>query len=208
MVNGQLRTGGIVDRALLAAFLARFPANVSWRPRLCSSPTSIGICPRAARRLAGCWRRGPSRGCCRPRRPNPGDRALDVGGGSGYSAALLDPMGAKVVALESDAGAAAAAQAELADRPNIIVMVGPLDKGAAELGPFDLIVVEGAFQVSPDGLIALLGDPGRLVGIDASTSASQAVLYEKTGGALSRRALFETRADPLDDFKPGVSFAF
>ena len=68
--------------------------------------------------------------------------------------------------------------------------------------------MEGAFQISPDGLIALLADPGRLVGIDASSGASQAVLYERTGGALSRRALFETRADPLDGFEPVVGFAF
>ena len=85
---------------------------------------------------------------------------------------------------------------------------GPLDKGAGELGPFDLIVIEGAFQVFPDGLISLLADPGRLVGIDASSGASQAVLYEKSGGAVGRRALFETRADSLDGFQPGVSFAF
>ena len=35
-----------------------------------------------------------------------GDRALDVAGGSGYGAAILAAMGAKVVLLESDAGAA------------------------------------------------------------------------------------------------------
>jgi len=207
MVNGQLRTGGVVDRAVLAAFLEtpreRFvaPAYAS----LAYLDRDLPALGAKARRLL------PPLTLARMLQAaavNPGDRALDVGGGSGYGAALLSVMGAKVVALESDAGAAAAAQAELADRPNIIVMVGPLDKGAAELGPFDLIVVEGALQVSPDGLIALLADPGRLVGIDASTGASQAVLYEKTGGALGRRALFETRADPLDGFKPGVSFAF
>ena len=62
--------------------------------------------------------------------------------------------------------------------------------------------------VSPDSLLALLADPGRLVGIDASSEPSQAVLYEKTGGAISRRALFETKADLLDGFQPGVSFIF
>jgi hypothetical protein len=46
------------------------------------------------------------------------------------------------------------------------------------------------------------------VGVDASGRPAQAVLYEKIGAALSRRALFETAADVLDGFQPGVSFAF
>jgi protein-L-isoaspartate(D-aspartate) O-methyltransferase len=137
-----------------------------------------------------------------------GDRALDVAGGSGYGAAILDAMGAKVVMLESDAGAAEAAKAHLHGRANIAIVLGELDSGAADLGPFDLIVVEGAFGVSPDSLLGLLADPGRLVGIDASSAPPQAVLYEKAGGAVGRRALFETRADLLDGFQPRVSFAF
>jgi len=207
MVNGQLRAGGIVDQAVLAAFLEtpreRFvaPAFVS----LAYLDRELPALGAKARRLL------PPMTLARMLQAamvNPGERALDVGGGSGYGAALLDSMGAKVVALESDAGAAAAARAELKGRANIVVIEGPLDKGAGELGPFDLIVMEGAFEVCPDGLISLLADPGRLVGIDASSGTSQAVLCEKTGGALGRRALFETRADPLDGFQPGVRFVF
>ncbi len=129
-------------------------------------------------------------------------------GGSGYGAAILAVMCAKVVLLESDAGAADKAKAELHSRVNTTVVVGPLDKGAAALGPFDLIVVEGAFGVFPHSLLALLADPGRLVGIDACSEQSQAVVYEKNGGAMSRRPLFETKADLLDGFTPGLSFAF
>jgi protein-L-isoaspartate(D-aspartate) O-methyltransferase len=207
MVNSQLRTGGVVDKALLAAFLEtprqRFVAHA------CES-------------LAYLDRELPARGAKVRRLLAPmtlarmlqaasveaGDRALDVAGGSGYGAAILDAMGAKVVLLESDAGAAEAAKAELHRRANIVVVVGALDGGAAELGPFDLIVVEGAFGVSPDSLLALLADPGRLVGVDASSEPSQAVLYEKAGGAVGRRALFEIKADILDGFQPLVSFAF
>jgi protein-L-isoaspartate(D-aspartate) O-methyltransferase len=136
------------------------------------------------------------------------DRALDVGGGSGYGAAVLAATGAKVVFLESDAGAAEAARSHFHDHVNVNVVVGPLDSGAAALGPFDLIVVEGAFGVYPGHLINLLADPGRLVGVDASSEPSQAVVYEKNGGGVSRRVLFETKADILDGFRPSVSFAF
>ncbi len=207
MVNGQLRTGGVVDKVVLAAFLEvprqRFVATVH-------------------ESLAYLDRELPARGAKFRRLLAPmvlarmlqaamvvsGDRVLDVAGGSGYGAAILASMGAKVVLLESDAGAAEVAKSELHNRANVTVVVGPLDSGAAALGPFDLIVVEGAFGVFPDSLIALLADPGRLVGIDACSEPSQAVLYEKTSGAVSRRALFETKADLLDGFRPKVSFAF
>ncbi len=207
MVNGQLRTGGVVDRVVLAAFLEaprqRFvareyeslayldrdlPARGAKLRRLLA-PAVLARMLQAAKVVAG-------------------DRALDVAGGSGYGAAILAAMGAKVVLLESDAGAAEAAKAELHNRANVSVVVGPLDSGAAALGPFDLVVVEGAFGVFPDRLIGLLADPGRLVGVDASSEPSQAVVYEKSGGGISRRALFETRADLLDGFKPGLTFAF
>jgi protein-L-isoaspartate(D-aspartate) O-methyltransferase len=207
MVNGQLRAGGVVDKAVLAAFL--------------EVPRQRFVAPGHAS-LAYLDRELPARGAKVRRLLAPmvlarmlqaatvvaGDRALDVAGGSGYGAAILAAMGAKVVLLESDAGAAEAAKAELHNRVNVTVVVGPLDSGAAALGPFDLIVVEGAFGVFPHSLIGLLADPGRLVGVDASSEPSQAVVYEKKGGGISRRALFETKADLLDGFRPRVSFTF
>jgi protein-L-isoaspartate(D-aspartate) O-methyltransferase len=207
MVNSQLRTGGVVDKDLLRAFLdvarqhfvapeceplayldRELPARGAKVRRLLA-PMTLARMLQAAMVVAG-------------------DRALDVAGGSGYGAAILDAMGAKVVMLESDAGAAEAAKGLLHGRANIAIVVGALDRGAADLGPFDLIVVEGGFGVSPDSLLALLADPGRLVGIDASSAPAQAVLYEKVGGAVGRRVLFETKADLLDGFQPRVSFAF
>jgi len=205
MVNSQLRTGGVVDKVLLSAFLAvarqhfvapehaslayldrELPARGSKRRKLLP-PLTLARMLQAAMVV-------------------PGDRALDVGGGSGYGAAILTAMGATVVLLESDAGAAEAAAAELHNR--VKITTGALNAGAAALGPFDLIVIEGAFGVFPENLAALLADRGRLVGIDASSASSQAVLYEKNGGTMSRKALFETRADMLEGFEPRVSFVF
>jgi protein-L-isoaspartate(D-aspartate) O-methyltransferase len=207
MVNGQLRTGGIVDRVLLAAFL--------------ETPRQRFVAPKFES-LAYLDRDLPARGGAKREllapltlarmlqaaMVVPGDRILDVAGGSGYCAAILAAMGAKVVLLESEPGAAAAARSELKGRGNVAVVEGSLNGGAADRGPFDLIVVEGAFGIHPDSLLALLADPGRLVGIDASEQPSRAVLYEKAGGALGRRPLFETAAKVLDGFQPRVSFAF
>ena len=104
MVNSQLRTGGIVDKAVLAAFL--------------EAPRQRFVAPEYES-LAYLDRELPARGA-KVRRllapmilarllqaatVVPTDRALDVAGGSGYGAAILAAMGAKVVLLESDASA-------------------------------------------------------------------------------------------------------
>jgi len=207
MVNGQLRTGDVVDQEVLAAFL--------------ETPRERFVTPECAP-LAYLDRETPARGAKRRRLLRPltlarmlqaaavraGDRTLDVGGGSGCGAALLDYVGARVVALESDPGAVAAARELLAGRDRVTVIEGALEAGAAERGPFDVIVVEGAFRVRPDALIGQLADGGRLVGVDAVMGASQAALYERKGGAVSRRALFEAAADTLDGFQPAAGFAF
>jgi protein-L-isoaspartate(D-aspartate) O-methyltransferase len=207
MVNSQLRTGGVVDKVVLTAFL--------------DVPRQRFVAPEYES-LAYLDRELPARGAkfrrvlapmvlarmLQAATVVPSDRALVVGGGSGYGAAILAAIGAKVVLLESDTDAAEAAKSELHNRVNVNVVVGPLESGAAALGPFDLIVVEGAFGVFPDSLVALLADPGRLVGIDATSEHPQAVVYEKNSGAISRRTLFETKAELLDGFKPRVNFAF
>jgi len=207
MVNSQLRTGDVVDREVLAAFL--------------ETPRERFVAPSFAE-LAYLDRDAPALGakrrCLLPpltlarllqaAAVSAGDKALDVGGGSGYGAEILARMGAKVVALESDPGAAEAARTALSGRGNVTVVVGPLDTGAKELAPFDLIVVEGAFRVSPDALLALLADGGRMVGVDATMGASQAALYDRQGEGISRRALFETTAQTLEGFEPRASFVF
>ncbi len=207
MVNGQLRTGDVVDQEVLAAFLETPRERFVERP---SAP--LAYLDRETLALGAKTRR-----LLRPltlarmlqaAAVKAGDRALDVGGGSGYGAALLDFIGASVVTLESDHGAATAARGLLAGRERVTVMEGPLEAGAVHLGPFDVIVVEGAFRVRPDALIGQLADGGRLVGIDAIMGAPQAALYERRGDAVSRRALFETTADTLDGFQPAASFAF
>jgi protein-L-isoaspartate(D-aspartate) O-methyltransferase len=207
MVNAQLRTGGVVDKVVLAAFL--------------DVPRQRFVAPEHES-LAYLDRELPARGAKSRRLLAPmvlgrmlqavtvaaSDRALDIGGGSGYGAAVLAATGAKVVVLESDTGAAETARSHFHNNVNVVVVVGPLDSGGATLGPYDLIVVEGAFGFYPIRLINLLADPGRLVGIDASSEQSQAVVYEKNGGGISRRVLFETKAEILDGFKRDVIFAF
>lgn len=207
MVDGQLRTGDVTASNLLAAFLDTpreafvAPAQVAFAYVDGDQP-SLGS---KARRLLPplCLAR-----LLQAARIVPGDRALDLAGGAGYGAALLGRLGARVVALESDAGAAEAAKIALAGQTEIEVVVGDLAAGAPSKGPYDVIIVNGAFEVLPDTLIAQLAEGGRLVGIENHGRAQEAVLIERASSGVSRRVLFETRATTIEAFRRPPSFAF
>ena len=96
----------------------------------------------------------------------PDDRILEIGTGSGYQAAILATLGARVLSIERfpDLAAAASARLEplgLVDRIEIRVADGSL--GAPADGPFDGIVVTAAAPAIPASLLDQLADGGRLV---------------------------------------------
>jgi protein-L-isoaspartate(D-aspartate) O-methyltransferase len=207
MVNGQLRVNDVNDLELLAAFLdipreafvapeqARFAYRDGDQPSLGSNTRRL-LAPVVLARLL------------QAAEVKPGERALDVGGGAGYGAAILAHLGAKVTALESDPGCVAAARETLAGDGKIEVVEGDLATWATGKGPFDVIVIEGAFETAPEALLAELAEDGRLVGIYADSRAQAATLIERRAGGLSRRALFETRARTLEAFRRTADFAF
>src|SRR6267154_2355842 len=133
MVNSQLRTGGIVDKVVLAAFL-----EVARQRFVAPEHESLAYLDRELPARGAKFRRllAPMvlARMLQAATVSAGDRALDVAGGSGYGAAILAAMGAKVVLLESDAGAAEAAKRELHNHVSVSVVAGPLDSGAAALG--------------------------------------------------------------------------
>ena len=109
MVNGQLRTSDVDDKTLLAAFLEvpreRFlPPAFAKLAYLDQDQLALGaaerrvLAPRTLARLLQAAKIAP------------GERALDVGGGSGYTSAILSALGASVVLLEIRFWSAAAAK--------------------------------------------------------------------------------------------------
>jgi protein-L-isoaspartate(D-aspartate) O-methyltransferase len=140
------------------------------------------------------------------------DRVLDVGGATGYSAAILAGLAASVVALESAPGFSDAVRANCAAGGigNVTAVTGPLPEGYREAGPFDAILVNGAVTAGLGPLLEQLRDPGRLVCIESkgSPGSGQAVLYERMGGETGRRILFSCDADRLAEFTQPASFAF
>jgi protein-L-isoaspartate(D-aspartate) O-methyltransferase len=200
MVDNQLRPEGVTDRAVLAAMggvererfvpesaraLAYFdrPLKLSGE-RTMMPPAALG---RLLSELA----------------PAPGERALIVGSGSGYSAALLREIGLEVVALESNDALAAAAEAA-----GIDTVVGDLSKGWAKAAPYDLVLLDGAVEEIPDTLIKQLGDGGRLAGALVDRGISRLIIGRVSGGALGFRTIADADVDRLPGFERPRAFTF
>jgi protein-L-isoaspartate(D-aspartate) O-methyltransferase len=139
----------------------------------------------------------------------PGERVLVVGAGTGYSAAILAAMGARVVALESEPALAEAARAQLAGQSAIEVVEGPLEGGAPEQAPYDLILVDGAVELLPPDLIAQLAEGGRLVAIHhGSDGVSRAARGLKRVGIAPLEPFGEAGAALLPPFRRPDAFRF
>jgi protein-L-isoaspartate O-methyltransferase len=126
-----------------------------------------------------------------------GERVLDVACGRGYSAAVLAELGAQVTALETDESLAQTAKECLAaaGANNVTVKHGPLDQGSAENAPYDAILVNGAVEVRPEGLLRQLAEGGRLICVKGRGRAARATLYVRSGDTFGERGR-STRLPP------------
>lgn len=140
----------------------------------------------------------------------PQDVVLDVGCGSGYSAAVLSKLAQSVVALESDAGLAAMAGDLLAKLGchNVAVVEGALNRGHAAEAPYDVIFLGGAVEEIPDALFGQLKEKGRLVAVIGHGNAGVAYLYVKTNGVVGRVRGFNAAVKPLPGFRREAAFVF
>ena len=95
----------------------------------------------------------------------PGDRILEVGTGSGYQAAVLARLGARVTSIERHADLAHTARERLdaAGIDGVEILVGDGSQGAADGAPWDGIVVTAGAPSIPDALREQLEVGARLV---------------------------------------------
>ncbi|WP_415402318.1 protein-L-isoaspartate O-methyltransferase family protein [Tateyamaria sp. SN3-11] len=128
---------------------------------------------------------------------------LDVGAALGYSAAVIAHMAEAVVALEEDEDMAREAQDALmsAGIDNVITHVGPLHAGAAEHGPYDVIVVEGGVAQVPDALLDQLKDGGRIACLFMDGALGEVRIGFKLDGRVSWRRAFNAGAPVIAGFE-------
>jgi len=136
------------------------------------------------------------------------DRVLDVGSGTGYSAAVLARLAANVVALEQDADLVRVAVGLLANEPRIQVTQGALIEGFPGGGLYDVIFINGAVEAQPETLLSQLEEGGRLIAFLQSGAQGRAVLYLKEHGQIGHRADFDANVPLLAGFKKHIGFVF
>ena len=112
-----------------------------------------------------------------------GERVLDVGSGSGYSAAILARLAAEVIGIERIDALAARSRATLAELGVTGVEIVSADgsEGLAERAPFDAIAVAATAPAAPAALLGQLAIGGRLVVPIASDRADMLTLFRRTG---------------------------
>ena len=207
MVDGQLRTTDVTNPDILDAMLAvpRETFVDEKRRPLAYIDEDIEIA--ASRYL---MEPSPFARLMQLAEIGSGDHVLIVGTGSGYSAAVLSRLVGKVVALESDSALAERARATLAAMgcANVEVAVGELAKGHAAGAPYDVILVEGAVETLPQGLLAQLREEGRLVVVEGTGNTGVARLYLRTGGSVTSRRAFNAAVKPLPGFERIPVFEF
>mgnify|MGYP002336162947 CR=1 FL=1 len=127
----------------------------------------------------------------------PADRALEIGTGSGYSAAVLSLLVESVVSIERLAELAELARANLArvGVDNVEVICADGSVGLPERAPFDAIAVHAAAPSEPQELLAQLAPGGRLVAPVSS--------MPERGGGYGDEHLIRWERDPLVPASPG-----
>ena len=134
-------------------------------------------------------------------RLQPADRVLEVGGGSGYQAAVLAelvPQG-RVVTVEVVRCLAERARETLCDLgyKNIVVEDASESLGCVWRGPYDAIVVSAAAPCLSPALIAQLAVGGRMVVPVGNRDQQELVCVLRTGEGISLQMLGPCRFVPL-----------
>lgn len=133
---------------------------------------------------------------------------LDIGSGLGYSAAVIARMAEAVVAVEDDADQVAEAQTILSEQgaDNVVMHEGPLAEGAADHGPYDVIILQGAVEFLPDALTAQLKEGGRIVSLERDGALGTVRIGYLLNGVLNWRFAFNANAPILPGFEKHSAF--
>ena len=135
--------------------------------------------------------------------PERGQRALVVGAGTGYSAAVLAAMGLDVVAVESSPELIAAAR-----KVHVNAIEGPLEAGDPRGRSFDLILIDGAVEVIPNAIVAQLADGGRLGTALIDRGITRLAVGRKAGGAFGYLTFGDAGVPALPGFTRPKEFSF
>jgi protein-L-isoaspartate(D-aspartate) O-methyltransferase len=131
--------------------------------------------------------------------PQPGDRVLEIGTGSGYQAAVLSPLVKDVYTIEivEPLGRRAARMLSRLGYDNVHTRIGDGYLGWPEAAPFHKIIVTCSPEKVPQPLVDQLRDGGLMVIPVGERYQQTLYLMRKTGGKLQSEALRPTLFVPM-----------
>jgi protein-L-isoaspartate(D-aspartate) O-methyltransferase len=139
------------------------------------------------------------------------DRVLVAGCATGYTAALVASLTTgPVTATEADPTLVAKAGDVLAQLglQRVTVRAAAAAEGDASNAPYDVIVLDGATEITPERLFGQLKDGGRLVGVFALTKPPRAAIVTHSHGDFGHRALFDAVVPILPGLERLPAFVF
>lgn len=133
------------------------------------------------------------------------DHVLLIGAGTGYMAKLLSGRAGKLVAVESDAGLAKVARANV---PGLDLVEGILAEGHAKAAPYSLILIDGGIERLPDAIEIQLAEGGRIVTGLVDGPVRRLAIGTKHGGHVALRAFADIEVAALPGFEKAREFVF
>jgi protein-L-isoaspartate(D-aspartate) O-methyltransferase len=139
-----------------------------------------------------------------------GDHVLVVGCATGYTAAVVAKLAARVTATESDPVLARRAKDTLVQLgvANVTVLAADAAEGEPANAPYDVIFLNGATEITPDRLYRQLKEGGRLVGVFATARPQRAMLVTHSHDDFGNRALFDATVPVLPGLEHLPAFVF
>jgi protein-L-isoaspartate(D-aspartate) O-methyltransferase len=138
------------------------------------------------------------------------DNVLVAGCAAGYTAALVARLAGRVTATETDPGQEAKAKEVLArlGLGNVTFAAAAAGEGGPVNAPYDVIVLDGATEVTPDRLYQQLKDGGRLIGVFAMSKPPRAMIVTRSHADFGNRALFDAMVPVLPGLERLPAFVF
>ena len=211
MVDGQVRTNDVTDRRILDAMLALPREDFVPEDKRALAYLDLDLDVAAA----GSAKRFLVKPMLTAKMLQAADIAaadnvLIVGCATGYAAAIAAKLAAKVTAVESDPALVAKGSKILAQLglANVTFKVAEAAAGDPEGAPYDVIILNGATEVTPETLYGQLNDGGRLVGVFAMSRPARAMIVTHSHGDFGNRALFDAAAPVLPGLERRPAFVF
>ncbi len=196
MVERQLRRRGIGDERVLAA-MGSVPRELFVPERVRERAYADSALPIGeSQTISQPW---IVAAICQAMELRGPERVLEVGTGSGYSAAVLAQLCAEVISVERHERLAASArqQVERLGIGNVAVIVGDGSRGVPEAASFDAIAVHATAPAPPLTLLGQLADRGRLVVPIAAAEADILTVFRRTPEGYAEEVIGPCRFVPL-----------